>query len=195
LPFLRGKSVFPCARGRYSLAPGVGILCPRGRYSLRKGSVLWGVCTTEVRRFAASSHENMRERSVLWGSELLDHGQICARGRYCGAWWVRVSGSYVCRRSARQHQHLARSPTVETVTNLRQRSVSRPFLASGVGIPCARGRYSLPFLRGRSVFHARVLATATHNLPAEKAEHQTHTQPHVNRRSRLEKAVLQGFHL
>jgi hypothetical protein len=144
LPFLRGRSVFPCARGRYSLAPGVGILCPRGRYSLRKGSVLWGVCTTEVRRFAASSHENMRERSVLWGSELLDHGQICARGRYCGAWWVRVSGSYVCRRSARQHQHLARSPTVETATNLRQSSVSKTF-------SCARGRYSL---RERSVFFA-----------------------------------------
>jgi hypothetical protein len=155
LPFLRGRSVFPCARGRYSLAPGVGILCPRGLYSLRKGSVLWGVCTTEVRRFAASSHENMRERSVLWGSELLDHGQICARGLYCGAWWVRVSGSHVCCRSARTHPHLARSPAVETVGKLasevgikdlflREGSV---FLAREVGILCrfcAGGRYSMP---------------------------------------------------
>jgi hypothetical protein len=176
LPFLRGRSVFPCARGRYSLAPGVGILCPRGLYSLRKGSVLWGVCTTEVRRFAASSHENLRERSVLWGSELLDHGQICARGLYCGAWWVRVSGSHVCCRSARTHPHLARSPAVETVGKLASEvGIKDLFLREGSVFLAREVGILKRFLRRGSVFHARVLATVTHNLPANKAEHQTYS--------------------
>ena len=113
------------------------------------------VCTKEVRRFAASSRENMRERSVLWGSELLDHGQICARGRYCRAWWVRVGGSHPCRRSARQHPHLARFPAVETLGNLRQRSVSKTF-------SCARGRY---YLREGSVFSSDSCARGRYYLP------------------------------
>jgi len=152
-PFLRGRSVFPCATGRYPLAQGVCILCPRGRYSLRKGSVLW----PPARQKCAASR--------------LLATKTCVRGRYCGApnssittrfapavGIVGLSGyAPVAAISLRPFCPPTSAPCMPPGGR------NGPKLASEVGIEGL-------FLRQGSVFHAGVLATATHNLPANKTE-------------------------
>jgi hypothetical protein len=121
-----------CARGRYSLAPRVGI-------PLRHGSVFFaravGIRCARGRYYGRLPNKKCATSRLL-------ATKPCVRGRYRGAWWVRAGRGHLCHRSVRQRRHLARYPTAETVRSLCRGSVSTTSF-------CAGGRYSV---REESVF-------------------------------------------